>query len=273
MVPSDSRSRHARGLRARRRGRLRRDRLDTVSGCRTTCRSGAPATPSAARYRLGDGVAAAAWSRRTSRRGARSSTASVRVSSLQTGVARRPAGQPGRPAPVHARTPSSGRRRTSSGSTRRSTASSRLRARVGDDPSSMAALWMIGFEDRPERSAEICVVEIFGRDVGRGPAPRSAWACTPSATRRITDEFVAVRSCRSTSREFHDYAVEWTPEHVAFFVDGELVTVVEQSPGLPDAVHARHLRVPGDRTAPRRRGPYPRSSSSSDSADTTRTAS
>lgn len=30
----------------------------------------------------------------------------------------------------------------------------------------MAALWMMGFEDRPERSAEICVCEIF-RDVAR----------------------------------------------------------------------------------------------------------
>ena len=41
-----------------------------------------------------------------------------------------------------------------------------LRARFGDDPTTMAALWMIGFEDEPERSAEICIVEIFGRDVG-----------------------------------------------------------------------------------------------------------
>jgi hypothetical protein len=33
------------------------------------------------------------------------------------------------------------------------------------DPACMAALWLIGFEDAPERSAEICVCEIFGRDV------------------------------------------------------------------------------------------------------------
>ena len=30
----------------------------------------------------------------------------------------------------------------------------------------MVALWMIGYEDPPERSAEICVCEIFGREVG-----------------------------------------------------------------------------------------------------------
>jgi beta-glucanase (GH16 family) len=54
-----------------------------------------------------------------------------------------------------------------------------IRARVSDDPGSMAALWMIGFEDEPERSAEICVFEIFGRDVG--PASTAVgMGCTPS---------------------------------------------------------------------------------------------
>jgi len=35
-----------------------------------------------------------------------------------------------------------------------------------DDPRAMVALWMIGLEDEPERSSEICVAEIFGRTVG-----------------------------------------------------------------------------------------------------------
>ena len=56
-----------------------------------------------------------------------------------------------------------------------------LRARACDDPRTMVALWLIGYEDEPERSAEICVCEIFGRDVGPDAA-RSAWASTRSAT-------------------------------------------------------------------------------------------
>ena len=40
-----------------------------------------------------------------------------------------------------------------------------LRARAVDDPRCMVALWMIGYEDEPERSAEICICEIFGRNV------------------------------------------------------------------------------------------------------------
>ncbi|HWH24088.1 MAG TPA: glycoside hydrolase family 16 protein, partial [Candidatus Limnocylindria bacterium] len=41
-----------------------------------------------------------------------------------------------------------------------------LRARFSDDPATVAALWLIGFEDEPHRSAELCIVEIFGRNVG-----------------------------------------------------------------------------------------------------------
>ena len=37
-------------------------------------------------------------------------------------------------------------------------------------PRSMFAFWMSGIEDRPERSGEICVAEIFGDAVGDGVA-------------------------------------------------------------------------------------------------------
>jgi sugar phosphate isomerase/epimerase len=43
-----------------------------------------------------------------------------------------------------------------------------VRAKAVADPRNMIALWMIGYEDVPERSGEICVCEIFGRDVRPG---------------------------------------------------------------------------------------------------------
>src|SRR5258708_6469611 len=43
-----------------------------------------------------------------------------------------------------------------------------MRAKAIDDPRCMVALWMIGFEDQPNRSAEICISEIFGRNVTPG---------------------------------------------------------------------------------------------------------
>jgi hypothetical protein len=130
-----------------------------------------------------------------------------------------------------------------------------LRARVGDDPSSMAALWMIGFEDRPERSAEICVFEIFGRDVGDGRTAVGL-GLHPFGDPSITDEFIRP-VLPIDARDFHDYAVEWTPRHVAFFVDSEPVTVLDQSPGYPMQFMLDVYAFPAEDGAPPP-GPYPK---------------
>lgn len=106
-----------------------------------------------------------------------------------------------------------------------------LRARFPADPSSMAALWMIGYEDEPDRSAEICVAEIFGRDV-RPDGAAIGMGLHPFGDPRITDEF-ARQPVAVDVTAFHVYAVEWTPEHVAFFVDDALVSAVDQAPGYP----------------------------------------
>jgi len=106
-----------------------------------------------------------------------------------------------------------------------------IRARAGVDGSSMAALWMIGYEDAPERSAEICVFEIFGRDVGPSEA-RVGMGVHPFGDPLLTDEFAA-EPLPIDVREFHVYAVEWTAGQVAFFVDDRLVRVVRQSPAYP----------------------------------------
>jgi Glycosyl hydrolases family 16 len=106
-----------------------------------------------------------------------------------------------------------------------------LRAKALDDPRTMVALWMIGYEDAPERSAEICVCEIFGRDVGPNHAA-IGMGVHPFGDPRITDDFSAV-TVPIDAREFHVYAAEWEPERVAFFVDGDLVKTVGQAPDYP----------------------------------------
>lgn len=106
-----------------------------------------------------------------------------------------------------------------------------LRARALDDPVNMVAFWMIGFEDRPERSAEICIAEIFGRDVGPNEA-RIGMGLHPFGDPSITDEFAA-EPVAIDVREAHWYAAEWAPDHVAFYVDERLIKVVRQSPAYP----------------------------------------
>jgi Glycosyl hydrolases family 16 len=106
-----------------------------------------------------------------------------------------------------------------------------LRARAVADPSAMVALWMIGYEDRPERSAEICICEIFGRDV-EPDAVAVGMGVHPFGDPTIVDEFEQVR-LRLDATELHEYAAEWTPERVTFFVDGRPVKTVAQSPQYP----------------------------------------
>jgi hypothetical protein len=103
-----------------------------------------------------------------------------------------------------------------------------LRARALDDPSAMVALWMIGFEDRAERSAEICISEIFGRDVSPTRV-RIGMGVHPFGDARLTDDFAA-EAVAVDAREPQWYAAEWTPDGVAFYVNERLVRVVRQSP-------------------------------------------
>jgi Glycosyl hydrolases family 16 len=106
-----------------------------------------------------------------------------------------------------------------------------LRARALDDPANMVALWMIGFEDEPTRSAEICICEIFGRDVGPLES-RIGMGLHPFGDPAISDEF-SVETIGIDARGSHTYSAEWTPDDVAFYVDERLIKVVRQSPAYP----------------------------------------
>jgi Glycosyl hydrolases family 16 len=154
----------------------------------------------------------------------------LRVSSLQTGVFAGPAGS------------TVGQHRFHPDAVVRSEQENRrlytpryglieIRCKALDDPRAMVALWMIGYGDRPERTGEICVCEIFGRDVGPSEA-KVGMGLHPFGDARIRDEFAAeplpIDAC-----EFHVYAADWTPDAVAFSVDGEHVKTVRQSPDYP----------------------------------------
>jgi Glycosyl hydrolases family 16 len=106
-----------------------------------------------------------------------------------------------------------------------------LRARGVGDLDAMVALWMIGYGDRPERSAEICICEIFGKDVGPDTAA-IGMGVHPFGDPAIVDDFEQVH-VPIDAREFHEYAAEWSPDRVRFFVDGDAVKTVEQSPQYP----------------------------------------
>jgi hypothetical protein len=154
----------------------------------------------------------------------------VRVSSLQTGVF---AGPVGSKFGQHRFTPDAFVREAQENVRLYTPRYGRIemRAKATDDPRCMVALWMIGYEDEPARSAEICVCEIFGRDVSAERAFVGV-GIHPFGDPRITDDFSA-EMVPIDAREFHVYAAEWTPEYVAFFIDGEHIKTVGQSPSYP----------------------------------------
>ena len=120
----------------------------------------------------------------------------------------------------------------------------RMRAKAVEDPLNMVALWMIGYEDEPERSAEICICEIFGRDV-RPDQAAVGMGVHPFGDPGIVDEF-SREAVPIDAREFHVYAAEWTPEQVTFFIDDQRVKTVHQSPSYPMQLMLGMYEFPGD---------------------------
>lgn len=108
------------------------------------------------------------------------------------------------------------------------------RATIG--PRSMFSAWMVGVEDVPERSGEICIVEVFGDTVSVDEAGRAVAGLGsgihPFRDASLHDEF-QVRPTVIDVSDWHRYAVEWSPEGVRFFVDDELANETRQSPGYP----------------------------------------
>ena len=133
-----------------------------------------------------------------------------------------------------------------------------VRARAVADPRNMVAFWMIGYEDTPERSGEICICEIFGSDIEPGSA-RVGMGVHPFGDPGLVDDFSRV-SLQIDALQFHVYAAEWTPTHVAFFVDGAPVKTVPQSPDYPMQFMLGIYEFPasGATASSQEPGPYPK---------------
>ena len=106
-----------------------------------------------------------------------------------------------------------------------------IRARMELSPRSMAAVWMVGLEDEPDRCAEICIFEVFGNALRDGTA-EVGMGVHAFRDPALTEEWDAPRLALDV-REHHVYAAEWRPGAVDFFVDGTRVKAVGQAPAYP----------------------------------------
>ena len=106
-----------------------------------------------------------------------------------------------------------------------------VRARMDLSPRSMASVWMVGIEDRPERSGEICIFEVFGETLGNGGAAVGA-GIHPFRDPALSDAFSAPQMEIDVA-EPHVYAADWRPGRVDFLIDGRHVRTVNQAPDYP----------------------------------------
>ena len=100
------------------------------------------------------------------------------------------------------------------------------------DPDCMVALWMIGFEEQPEQSGEICIFEIFGREVQAGSAAIVGLGVHPFRDPTLEDDFTRIARLGDI-RLPHTYSAVWHPGGVEFYIDDELVYETRQSPNYP----------------------------------------
>jgi len=107
-----------------------------------------------------------------------------------------------------------------------------VRCRMEISHRSMAAVWLSGFEERPEDSGELCVVEVFGRDVEPGRSAEVGMGIKHLRDPRLVEDFDAPRVSIDVA-DWHEYAVHWDGDAAEFTVDGEHVRGCRNPPTYP----------------------------------------
>jgi hypothetical protein len=109
-----------------------------------------------------------------------------------------------------------------------------IRCTMTLSPRSMAAMWLAGFEDddAQEQCGELCVVEVFGKDLGPEPSAQVGVGIKPFRDPALADDFAAPRLPLDVARP-HTYAVDWDAAEAVFTVDGREVRRCAGPPTYP----------------------------------------
>jgi hypothetical protein len=126
------------------------------------------------------------------------------------------------------------------------------RAKCVNTPGNHVSLYMIGYEDTPEKSGEINMFEVFGQDVDATSAI-VRYGIHPWKDPNLTDEFYQ-DMIRFDATLFHIYAYEWTPTQIDFYIDNQKIRSVHQSPQYPMQFILSIYELPGTANS----APYPK---------------
>jgi hypothetical protein len=103
-----------------------------------------------------------------------------------------------------------------------------IRAKCLNTTSNVVSLWMIGFEDSPERCAEICIFEVKGHHVSKSKAI-IGYGIHKFNDPKLKEAFFE-EEFQLDLTKFHIYSAEWTSKSVIFYLDNKKVKEIHQSP-------------------------------------------
>jgi Glycosyl hydrolases family 16 len=104
-----------------------------------------------------------------------------------------------------------------------------VRCRMEISHRSMAAVWLSGFQEAPEEGGELCLVEIFGKDVVPGESAEVGMGIKQLGDPDLVEDFAAPRLSVEVS-DWHEYAVRWDDSTAVFSLDGEQVRTCGNPP-------------------------------------------
>ena len=119
-----------------------------------------------------------------------------------------------------------------------------IRAKAIAAKNNVCAFWMIGFEDEPHKTAEICIMEVKGHNVKMGQSV-NGYGVRAFTDRTIKNEFFE-DPFDIDATEFHVYAADWKPDGIDFYIDNVRVKSIQQSPSYEMQFMLNIYEVPVD---------------------------
>lgn len=94
-------------------------------------------------------------------------------------------------------------------------------AAASPEPDCMLGIWLVGFEDRPDESGELCIAELFGnlRSPGRSAVRTGVKAHHDPG---LVTDMIDIELPIDTA-DLHTYAARWDSEGIRILVDDQLV--------------------------------------------------
>lgn len=116
-------------------------------------------------------------------------------------------------------------------------------ASASPDPTCMLGIWLIGYEERPEESGEICIAELFGSLAG---AERSTVrvGIKPHHDPRLREDVRDIPVAVDITGP-HRYGAEWGEGTSRILFDGEVIAEFDQAPAYPQQLMIALFEFPG----------------------------